>query len=97
VPAGADALVQLAGTAVPAPSLYGAQVLGRAQPSSALRLDIFLRPDDAAGLQSLAGAVSSPGNPVPRLESYAPGSTSSSSTLATVQPTCRHGGWIGRP
>ncbi|MGO9657063.1 MAG: protease pro-enzyme activation domain-containing protein [Acidimicrobiales bacterium] len=63
VPAGADALVQLAGTAVPAPSLYGAQVLGRAQPSSALRLDIFLRPDDAAGLQSLAGAVSSPGNP----------------------------------
>ena len=62
-PAGPDPLVQLAGAAMPAPSLFGAKVLGRALPSSALQLEVYLRPDDVAGLQSLAEAVSSPGNP----------------------------------
>ncbi len=60
---GPDALVQLTGTATPAPSLFGATVLGPALPSSALHLEIYLQPGDGAGLAHLAGAVSAPGNP----------------------------------
>ncbi len=62
-PVRADALVQLKGAATPAPSLFGATVLGQARPSSALHLEIYLHPDDGAGLQDLADAVSAPGNP----------------------------------
>jgi hypothetical protein len=56
-------MVRLAGATPPAPSLFGAKVLGPARPSSALQVELYLQPDDPAGLQSLADAVSSPGNP----------------------------------
>ena len=58
-----SALVPLTGTATPAPSLFGARVLGRRLPSSALHVEIYLRPGDGAGLRNLAEAVSAPGNP----------------------------------
>jgi hypothetical protein len=63
-PGGLGAMVRLAGVTTPAPGLFGAKVLGRALPSSAVRLEIYLQPDGPSALGALADAVSSPGNTV---------------------------------
>ena len=63
-PEGLGAMVRLAGVSTPTPGLFGAKVLGRALPSSALQLEIYLQPYDPSALGALAEAVSSPGDAV---------------------------------
>jgi kumamolisin len=58
-----DDLVRLAGAIPPSPAQLGATVLGAAGPESVLHLELYLQPAGATGLQTLADAVSTPGNP----------------------------------
>jgi hypothetical protein len=52
----------IAGELAPAPSQYGARVVGPALPAQRVSLELFFQPRATAGLQAAAMAVSAPGN-----------------------------------
>jgi len=53
--------VGLTGAAPPSPAFFGAKVLGAASLSAPLHLQVFFQPTNAAALDALAAAVSTPG------------------------------------
>jgi Pro-kumamolisin, activation domain len=67
VPASAspsDQLVEVPGSVPPAPTSYGAKVVGPAAPSAKVALQAYFRPTNEAELSTLATAVSTPGSAV---------------------------------